>query len=427
MKQLRFALILSALTLCALRAQPDSEPIPDFTNLDEFVYEPKTTLSFGFHMLSGAKTSFHGHGRINVPAGEVPNNATDANILRVYHDGNVRPDNRGTLVNNGDGTTTTTTDSNGISTTVDNGDATFTFVPIDPDGKTNAWSFSNDRQATEAPGFIAMHTYSAESLDTHTSTVNGKGTAGMELAVARDMGKIFKSRFTWSLSVGMTMNDIAAKNTDHVRATLTKVTDLFSLNGAPAPAAPYDSTLPPSTTTPVLDENGVQVVVDGVGQTTTTVDAPVLLANSPASRTTTTTTDETSVSTQSRLRGAYYTFRAGPTVWLPISNRFRISVGAGAALIYAGANYSILQLYQPETGNEITDAVGSDSSRLIPGYYADATLQFDLTPRTGFYAGAIFQYSGDYEQTVNTPTASYSSKVEFGRQHGFHAGMTIKF
>lgn len=416
MKQLRLVLIFSAFALSALRAQRDPEPIPDFSNLDEFIYEPKTTLSFGMRTLSGGKTSFRGQGILR--GLENPGNATDVNVARNYHDGDLNPDTRIIDV---------VRDANG-NPVVDANGAT-TPIPIEPDGKTNNWRYFYNRQAEESPGFIAMHTYSAAIVDTRITTKDGKGSMGMELAVSRDMGRVFNTRMSWNLTAGMTINDIAATTTRNVKAEITKLTDLYSLNGVTAPAAPYDSTNPPSSTTAtVIDADGNPVLnADGTPQTVPVADPAVLLANSPSSRTTTTTTDETSVTTRSRLKGAYYTFRAGPTLWVPISNRFRASVSVGATLIYAGATYTVNQSYLPETGVEIIEEVSSEEKGVMPGYYADASLQFDITPRTGIYAGAVIQGSSDYTQNINTANANYSAKLEFGHQQGFRAGMTVKF
>ncbi|MEO7413912.1 MAG: hypothetical protein ABIZ81_11200 [Opitutaceae bacterium] len=415
MKQLRLVLTLAALGLCTLRAQRDPEPIPDFSNLDEFIYEPKTTLSFGMRSLSGGKASFSGQATIR--GTENPGSATDVNIARGYHDGDVAPDSRIIDVErNEDGTPKFDADGFTIP------------IPIVPDGKTNGWRYFYPRQAEESPGFIALHTYSATITDKSSRSQNGKGSVGMELAVSRDMGKLFNTRLSWSLSAGMTINDIAASTSGKVQADLVKLTDLYSLNGVAAPTAPYDSQSPPTQIVAVVDVDGNPVFnEDGTPQQLSVADAPILLASSPTSRTTSTTTDATSVTTRSRLKGAYYTFRAGPTLWLPISNRFRASISVGATLIYAGATYTVNHAYQPETGVEIFDEVTGDDTRVLPGYYADATMQFDITPRTGIYAGAILQGAGDYKQTLTTATANYSSKVEFGHQNGFRAGMTVKF
>src|SRR6187402_2622854 len=97
MKQFRLALVVFASAVGIVHAQDEERrappvEIPDFSNLDEYIYEPKSTVRFGFRYVSGAKTSFTGQGRL--PAPEDPGAATGANLTRVYHDGAVRPDSR---------------------------------------------------------------------------------------------------------------------------------------------------------------------------------------------------------------------------------------------------------------------------------------------------------------------------------------------
>src|SRR5688572_27458742 len=97
MKQLRLALVVFASALGLAHAQDEERrappvEIPDFSNLDEYIYEPKSTVTLGIRRLTGAKTSFSGQGKIN--AAEDPGPLTGANLLRVYHDGSVQPDTR---------------------------------------------------------------------------------------------------------------------------------------------------------------------------------------------------------------------------------------------------------------------------------------------------------------------------------------------
>src|SRR5688500_13922756 len=86
MKHLRLFLIFSAFALSQLHAQRDEEPIPDFTNLDEFIYEPKTTLTLGFRSIGGAKASFQGTGKISETTESI-GGVDESNIQRTYHDG----------------------------------------------------------------------------------------------------------------------------------------------------------------------------------------------------------------------------------------------------------------------------------------------------------------------------------------------------
>jgi hypothetical protein len=416
MKHLRFALIALASTLGVAFAQDEERrappvEIPDFSNLDEYIYEPKSVVTFGFRYISGAKTSFFGAGKI--PSPQDSGVATGANLRREYHDGLVQPDARVVSRLDGSGNPVIDPQSN-----------TAVFDPIAPDGKTNTWNYTDAGQLS-VPGFVRFSSYSAEVIDTSNREKKSNSTAGMDLAVSRDMGKLFGSRLLWNLTAGMSVNDLSANKNDYVRAALTTISDYYSLYGHTPPDAPYSS--PSTATENVVDAGGNSILgADGVAQTIS-VDTSVLLANEPAARTTTSETNDTSVQNRWKLKGAYFTFRAGPTVWLPITTRLRASVSVGAAMVYSGTSYTVTQSFQPTIGAEITDTSSSEAYKLLPGYFADATVQFDLTERTGFYAGAVFQSSGSYTQTVDSANAHYSTKIDLANQSGVRAGLSIRF
>ncbi len=417
MKFLRSALIVLSLLAGLLRAQDDERrapptEIPDFSNLDEYIYEPKSTLTYGFRGLKGAKLKFSGQGKLLSP--EDPGSAIGANLLRKYHDGIVSPDARVALRYDATG--------NAI---LDPGSGSAVSDPIASDGKTNTWRYDDARQIAEIFGYVAMHSYSADVTDTSTRSKDANNTFGMELAVSRDMGKLFGGRLPWTFTAGFSVNDLSGSTSGGVQARLRTVTDYFSLYGVTPPDAPYAA--PSTSTTNVLDASGNPVISEsGVAQTVST-DTTVLLGNEPAGRTVSDKTDATSVTNRWKLKGAYYTFRAGPTLVLPVSGRFRASISAGAAVIYSGSNYSVTQSYTPDIGAEITDSSTSFAYKLLPGYYADASLQFDITDTAGFYAGAVYQSAGSYSQNLNTATANYATRIDFSNQSGMRAGMTIRF
>jgi hypothetical protein len=158
------------------------------------------------------------------------------------------------------------------------------------------------------------------------------------------------------------------------------------------------------------------------------VDTTVLLGNEPIRQTPALVAgDTTSVTNHWKVKGSYFTFRAGPTIWIPITSRFRASVSLGGALIYAGTTYSVTETFLPESGFEISETNSSIASKLLPGYYADASLQFDLTDRTGFYAGAVFQSAGSYDQKLDATNAHYATKIDLANQSGLRAGLSIRF
>ena len=64
----------------------------------------------------------------------------------------------------------------------------------------------------------------------------------------------------------------------------------------------------------------------------------------------------------------------------------------------------------------------------MPGYFADITIQYNLTDTAGFYAGGVYQSAGSYNQSVSSGgTDAYSTKIDLSNQEGLRAGMTVKF
>ncbi len=416
MKHLRFAffaLVAAAGPALAQEEERRAPPIeiPDFSNLDEYIYEPKSTVRFGFRHISGAKTSFSGQGRIPSPQDSGPE--TGANLTRLYHDGAVRPDGR----------TVARLDSSG-NPIIDPASSQQVFDPIAPDGRTNTWNYTDASQLSRL-GFVAFHNYSASVVDTDVRQRESNSSAGMDITVSRDMGNLFGSRIAWNLTAGVSINDISTDTSALVRADLTTITDFYSLFGQVPPDAPYSS--PSTNTSNVVDAAGNPVLNDDGTARTVTTDTSVLISNEPVGRTNSTVTNDTSVRNRWKIKGAYYTFRAGPTVWIPITTRLKASISVGAALVYAGTNYTVTQSFSPDLGPEITDTSDSDAYKLLPGYYADATIQFDLTERAGLYAGAVFQSAGSYSQQVQSENANYATKIDLKNQNGVRAGLSVRF
>lgn len=417
MKYLRLALVAFASVLGLVRAQDDQNrapptDIPDFSNLDEYIYEPKSTLILGMRQLSGAKTSFSGTGTLLPP--EVPGPATGANIQRTYHDGYVDPDSRVSARTDGAG-----------NPVIDPATNSQVFDPIAPDGHTNTWTYTDDRQGTEVPGYVSFHSYTADVTDTAVRKMSANNAYGVDIAVVRDMGSLFHTRASWGLLAGVGINDISAKKTDKVQAAITTITDLYSLDGQVLPGLPY--TAPSSTSTTVFDSSGNAVLNEDGSTQTVSTDTTVLLGNQPVDRQTKTTIDNLSVTNRWKLKGAYFTFRVGPSISIPFTSRFRLNLSAGAALVYAGSDYTVTQTFQPDIGPELTETETSSTNHVMPAYFADASLQFDVTDHTGLFAGAVFQGSSSYTQKVETDTEHYVAKIDLAKQQGLRAGMTIRF
>jgi hypothetical protein len=448
MKLSRLSLILALAAAWPLHAQQDEDQknktppveIPDFSNLDEYVYVPKNNLNFGLRYISGIKAKFSGNGYIGAPEALV--DATAANISRTYHDGDVEPDQRVETVNNGDSTASS--------------------VSVPSDGKTNTWSYLSPTQVTP-DDYMQFNTYGAQTLNNGSHSASGKGTMGMELSSARDMGNLSK-HFAWRLFCGFSINDIQAATSVYVPAQLTTVTDTYDLYGQTPPSAPGSAAS--GTTAPLLNANGTQITDSSGNALTVAVDTTTLLSNAPVgTRHVTTSVDSTSVMNEFKLHGAYAYVRGGPMLVYSPTERLHLNLSIGPAIIYAGSNLQAAEIYNPPTGTQIVDLMASTESKAVLGGFVDAMLQYDVTDRTGFYIGGFFQDGGSYVQSVtghlgsnalnalpvtgggsttlvtgdpmvvstsNSPSAgtivgTYATKVDFSNQEGFRAGIAFRF
>lgn len=391
---------------CAIRAQEaddsdddddNSEIVdssPDFSDL--VIYVPKHTVTIGFRSLSGAKTGFNSSA---IFGGLNPRGAdSGADLDHYYHDGYVLAP------------TGTITDSAG------------NVVPVPSDGTTKNWRYANDNQVTDSSskyvdssgnevfvgsGYVAMHDYVVDSTGAKDPLKqDSKGTFGVEVASAYQMGRILGSKVTWQLVGGLSMNDLSSAADRSFAGKITTYTDYYSLNGAHAPGA---QTSPNSA---VVDTPAGRHESIGTGQ----------------------------LKDHYNLRGAYMTFRAGPTVVVPLFKHFSASFSAGAVLVYAGTNYSVTEIFEPDSGDFMADNVSDGASAFLPGFYFDANVQWDLTNYSGFYLGAVYQSSGSYTQTIESSATStdsttavqqnlskYTTRVDLASLQGFRAGFMLKF
>jgi len=108
---------------------------------------------------------------------------------RVYHDGSVSTDGRTTVVDNGDGTSST--------------------VMVPDDGKTNSVVTLRNKQRA-ADGYLAFHTHPAVIIDTNVRSRDASRTSGVELRVAWTIWARPSSASTGSIIAGASLNDIAS-------------------------------------------------------------------------------------------------------------------------------------------------------------------------------------------------------------------------
>lgn len=365
----------------ALRAQSSD----DDDEMDYFPLVPSgNSLRFGLRYVGGPKITF-GHLGVVPTILDVGDATTVAS--RTYNDGIVGTDAR------------TSVNGNSVH-----------------DGLTNTWNYQYSSQITPG-GDVAYHVYTASSLG---AGLKGKtaSAAGWELQIGHRLGK-FARKADLSLVAGFSFTGLNAKVSGSVPAQLNALTDVYSLNGQTPPSAPY--TGPQFSSQNLFDANGNPLLNSDGSQQSRTIETTTLLASLPTRTTTLGTTD---VKGRWQIKGAYYTLRVGPLLQIPVTERFKLSLGAGAALAYVGSRYVVDEtLVIDETTSPLETIEEKEHSMFLPAFYADADAEYWVTERTGFYVGASYQKSGSFDQTLNDRTA----KIDLNTTYGVQSGITLRF
>jgi len=410
--------LLSLAVLGTARAQdgqmaaPPDEIITDF-GIDEYLSVPKWNLTIGARSVQGPKTSFSGAG--SVASFHPGDDYTTPNITRIYQDGSVLADTQPYIF--------TTSNVDGSTTDHQAGPT--------PAGNTNTWSMLDLRQIRD-DGNIDFHSYSANISGAGVLDQKSRDGLGIEITLSHDLGQITK-KLSWKIFTGVSLTDISAHNDTVNNVAVTTLTDTYvpntSVSGALPTTVPY--TAPSFKQVPRVDENG-QPVYDSTGtQIIDYVETTVYLGNAPFTRTI--TTSNGLVYTHWGLKGAYFTFRLGPSFDFQFNRRLHLTLSAGAALVFTGTQYDVSQIYTPDVGSDVIATATDEESKFLNGYYVDATLQFDFTYTAGLYAGYGYQDNGSYTQTANIfdevtgSIGSYKAVVNLSGLTSWRMGMTFRF
>jgi len=119
---------------------------------------------------------------------------------------------------------------------------------------------------------------------------------------------------------------------------------------------------------------------------------------------------------------------------IPAGSHWKLNISAGPDLIYLGSEFNVLEDLNLGAGTDYTTLYQKYNTKILPGYYVDVNLQYQLTDTAGFYVGGIYQGAGTFVQSMpsgNDPNTgaglSYTSKLDFGSQEGVKGGMTVRF
>jgi len=395
-------------------------------------YVPRSKVSVGFRVLSsGGKVHFGNLGSVAFDATIAP--ITAGVVDRTYDNGSVNldaarlneKDANGNVITtpgqryavftttnvlNSSGSPVLNPDGTNVTTTTQTGD----FLAYNP-VLTRNWTYFAASQVT-ADGHVAMSTYSASS-DGAGRTKDVGASAGVDFQFVYTLSKP-ANHLQWGMLAGISLNGINAKSSGSVTATLHARTDFYSLNGAAAPAAPYNSTL---AFVNLLDSLGNVVGANGLETT-------VPLATLPDQTKLIDKVGGTTINGDWQIKGAYYMLRLGPSIHTQLTSRLGLSASVGLAGAYAGTTYSVAETFPvPDLPNVIVGgAVGTErntESKFLTGYYADLNLEWMANERTGLFTGFTAQKFDGYDQSVGTRTA----RIDLGSSVGLRGGISIRF
>ncbi len=356
----------------------------------EVIGESSGGFTFSVRLMGDAKVTFRDVGTIDslLNSGD-----TVSWMTRQYHDGVVQRDSR------------TTTDG----------------VQLPDDGYTSAWSMLFDSQILSDQTGIAFHNYSTVSGGATVDAESG-ANPGVDLEASRRFGGFGKrmadSRRSgaWGGFLGFGVTDVNAKTEGTVMADLRTLTDIYSLDGATPPTAPYSA---PST------ESVTVIGPDGT-ETQVTIDTTTYLANKPLSRVETTDPGAAEIDGYWQVKGAYGSLRAGIWGRMFLSRQLSVRVSAGI-------NYSVLgiqmrydeRLAWEGLRTEIRDtAISEEDTYGILGYFGSLDLELWLTRRTGFFASVTYE---DVSEDLAIIVGGRTADIGLASGTGFRFGITTLF
>jgi hypothetical protein len=341
-------------------------------------------------MLSGAKASFSGTSTIKSPDVDIGDMA-GVNVLRTYADGSVGLDSR----RNGDGT-----------------------MMASADGLTPTFSYNLPASQEDiVHGYLAMHVSEARVDDSTPRNKDPGSMAGFEVTVSRDLPNWLGKRVLLKVTGGFSLNDIKSQLITDVPATIVRTTDLYSLNGSFPPGTGYNPLSGGSITITNPDGSTSNLGTNNV----------TLISAQPNRRSVAETPSGTAVTNTYKVKGGFYSARLGPTFVFPFSEKLRASVTLGFMALYSATTFDVDEEFRSEDQLPLTKSDSSVEKKLLTGYYVDANIEYWVTEKTGFYAGAAYQGGGTYAQVIDKDDIKYTTKIDLKSLSGVRAGMNIRF
>jgi len=258
-------------------------------------------------------------------------------------------------------------------------------------GMTWNWGYQNASQVS-GNGTLLMHASSTAVVASQYGSDGADPNLGFELNYERDLGHHDWGRWGIKFAFGYTDVDIHDSRTLATSSTL--ITDAYPLGGITPPLAPYAGTF--NGPGPVIGDTPTRTISVGPG-------GPVVTGSR-------------------RLDAALYDLRLGPFIELPLWGRLTWQVGGGLALGIVDSTFTFADTTTTTAGAVQASGSNSRSSGLV-GAYAEAGLVYRVSRPISVFAGAQFQYLGDFAQSA----AGRTAQLDLSQSVFFLAGVQWHF
>lgn len=230
------------------------------------------------------------------------------------------------------------------------------------DQSTTFWGYQDSSQYdSSGSGSIAMHSASSTGADSAGHTDDP--VPGLEIVYSQDI--IVNKHWHAGIEGAFNYQRVLANNSSPVNTTVTHITDVYQLNGAIPPTAPYDGP----------------------------ADLPGTLLGDTPTRTTTTAAE--SVTGSRSLEANLFGLRVGPYIEFPLNRIVSVTLSAGATAVGVESEYEVNQTITIDTGT--VPSVGSDiRGDVLFGGYAGGTVSAALSDQWSAFVGAQWQHVGTY-------------------------------
>lgn len=352
--------------------------------------------------------SFGGLGTID-PSTFIPGADQTDFPVRLYDDGRVILDELRTNEADEDGNQTSIPGGR-YQTRDDGGNLTGDFLSYTP-GQTRSWSYGSAEQVNDR--FISMNQFSTQSTGAGFGAEGDSSGLGFEMAVSRRILRLGR-KMELGISGSIGLSDFNASTSQQFTADLITMTDVYEAYGD-VPDPPYNA---PSTG--VLTDPDTGLIIP-FGQFETTVPLQQVTPN----RSFSTDPNGANIAGAWSIDGAYYSIRLGPEIRGHLTENIAFTLGAGVMGAFVGSEFSAVELLDLDTPTTTTIGFrGTDSiTEILVGYYAEVSIEYWITQRTGLFLGAVLESMDDFVQNFAGRTASVTlsdaTLVRFGVIHRF--------